>query len=238
MRAIYLNNINDKDYRPEDIISVAGDQAKHLIKVVRIKDDEKLLVLNGEGLKLSGKVINIEKKSLEFQIERIEKVVQEVKYDLAICLPKKDATEEILRIATELGVNRLIPVFSDYSQMHFTKNARVESILESALIQSNNPYKLKLAEEVSFDELLIKCKDYQEVIYFSSQPFESSDGPKVTSVEKRLIVIGPEGGLSSAEEGSLKDISHVNFVHLKSPILRSPTAVAAACGYLISRESK
>jgi RsmE family RNA methyltransferase len=49
----------------------------------------------------------------------------------------------------------------------------------------------------------------------------------------RLLIIGPEGGFSPQELELLHSKEALRVVNLPTPILRSPTAVAAGAGIMI-----
>ena len=94
MRSVYLPNYSI-DQIPLEAITLDGDQHHHLVKVVRIKKGEKILILNGQGGKYLGEVCEIEKKSLKIvlhQVENIERSSESV--SLACGVVKKQAMED------------------------------------------------------------------------------------------------------------------------------------------------
>ena len=78
-------NISETDYE----ITIDGDQARHLIKVVRIKLNENILLNNGDGLGVIGKVIKIEKKSVDIEVINIKKRDKKIERSIALCMVKK-----------------------------------------------------------------------------------------------------------------------------------------------------
>ena len=50
----------------------------------------------------------------------------------------------------------------------------------------------------------------------------------------KTILIGPEAGFSALEELDILSKSNVFSIHLPTPILRAPTAVASSIGYLLA----
>ena len=153
--------------------------------------------------------------------------------DLAFCIPKKSACDEILKIATELGINQIYPVQSDFSSRYPFNNERVEKLIESALIQSNNPFFPKFNEIISFNEFESLFEGYDRVFVFSSKDKVQTSRKKIGSFKKGLVIIGPEGGFSPSEERFLEGGSKNIKIHLSTPILRAPHALSVAVGFLM-----
>ncbi len=211
-------------------INVTGESLKHLL-VVRIKLNEEVLVLNGSGSRAFTRVVSISKHQVELIVETVEESSPYHEISLAIANPKKDAFEEILKIAVELGVQKIYPLTSQFSQYDFTPSERSNRILESALIQSNNTFFPQIMPQVKLDEFLKQA--IVPIIFFNSKPnkdkiFNNLNGPKI-------ILIGPEGGFSLDEESKILAQSNTFSIHFSTPILRAPTAVASSIGYLLSK---
>lgn len=210
---------------------ITGESAKHL-HVVRVKREEKILVLNGHGLKVSAKVGEISKNQIELLIESVEEVLSTHEISLAIATPKKDAFEDILKIAVELGVRNIYPLTSEFSQFNYSASERIQRILESALVQSNNPFLPTIHPQVNLDHFLTQLKI--PLYFFNSRASSSQNAEKVPG--KKMVLIGPEGGFSLREEASILTKLNVFSIHFRTPILRASTAVASSVGYLLSHD--
>ncbi|MBT4789994.1 MAG: RsmE family RNA methyltransferase [Halobacteriovoraceae bacterium] len=227
MRAVFLDlKISSKSIRLD------GEQANHLIKVVRIKEGEEVLGFTGKGKILVLRVSHILKKHLEFDIkeERFEK--RKIDFDVLVCKVKKEAMNLTFKECCELGVNKIIVASSEYSQSYPLNLSKVQKILKSGIEQANNPY-LPQLEERSLKEL--NFEEYDSVIYFSSQ----TNSNKIIHANpgKTLIVFGPEGGLSEKEELGLRKLTNSSVLKLETNIMRTPTAVACGVGYYLGASS-
>ncbi|AUN96596.1 16S rRNA (uracil(1498)-N(3))-methyltransferase [Bacteriovorax stolpii] len=229
MRAVFhsFDNVSD-----DEAIIVTGDAAHHL-NVVRLRANEDLLLLNGKGSILTTKVLSVAKNTIEIKVVKSETFTPKHQLSLAVAMPKKDAFEDILKMAVELGINEIYPLVSEYSQYEYAPSERVQRILESALIQSNNPFFPVIHEQRELGAFL---KEHQEtIVFFNSRPAgakkEQMQGPKKT------ILIGPEGGFSPEEVTAIGAYNSVLEIHLATPILRAPTAVASSVGYLLAAQS-
>lgn len=226
MRAIYYPF--DKSEISKHIL-VTDESAKHL-QVVRIKKDEEVLVLNGMGTKAHTKVGEISKNRIELIVLKIEEASPLHQISLAIANPKKDAFEDILKMAVELGVKNIYPLSSDFSQYDYVENERFQRILESALIQSNNAFMPVIHAQTTLEKFLET--ENSPLYFFNSKVIENNKLEK--SVGERTILIGPEGGFSPREESLLLQKTNIFSIHMPTPIQRAPTAVASSIGYLLS----
>ncbi len=234
MRSIYAPEIDTSNVKIDDDLVITGDRAHHLIKVVRIKSSEKVLILPGKGVKILAEIKSIQKKEITLNIEKVENTKSKHGIDLALALPKKEAVEDIIRFCVELGIDVLYPLNSQFSQAPIKRNERIEKIVESAMIQANNPFVLRIEVEQDLLNLPNISKAYDQVIYFSSLD-QMSAKLNVGKNEKILLVIGPEAGFSKEEEQIMAEITNSHAVHMNTCIMRAPTAVCAATGYVISK---
>lgn len=231
MRAIFLSNIQVSD---ENTICVDGDQGRHLSKVVRLSVGEEILVLNGGGEKIFARAREIGKNSVVIDILNTEKVERSHHIDLAIGVTKKDAVEEIVKSATELGVRKIIPLFSQFSQSEFARSSRLDRIIESALIQSNNSFLPIIEDEQRLSDFFGKEHDYKKMFSFAPMTnTESLENFSLRPSDPILVVIGPEGGFSLQEHQYLRGQGCFE-ISFPCPILRAKTSVPCAFGHIFS----
>lgn len=226
MRAIYYPFKKETDL---SVIDVTGDSAKHL-NVVRIKPNEEVLVLNGNGLKAFTRVGEISKNQVVLIVQEIIEGAPGHRMSLAIAAPKKDAFEDILKIAVELGVQNIFPLTSSFSQYEYQESDRVSRILESALVQSNNLFMPKIHQQVELAAFLDSRKS--PLYFFNSVAIKCGKVEKIS--DELIILVGPEGGFSDDEQALILSRPDVFSIHLPTPILRAPTAVASSMGYLLA----
>jgi len=211
-------------------IVIADEQAKHL-QVVRIKSGEEVLVLNGNGQKALTTVGTISKNSIELLVSKVETESRKHSIHLAVAVPKKDAFEDILKIAVEMGVKSIQPLTSEFSQYDYVPGERFNRILESALIQSNNAFMPEIFPQKKLETFLEENK--QSLYFFDSRP--NANKQSAETAKEKVVLIGPEGGFSEREAGQILSRPDVFSIHLPTPIQRAPTAVASSIGYLLGK---
>lgn len=236
MRATYYKDILEDGLISGGQLLLSTIDVKHLIKVARVEVGEPLLLLNGRGLKVYSVVKKIYKKELLVQIAEWKKFIKPHFLNLAICLTKQSSLLEILRSSTEIGISSIFPIVSKFSQVKTLNLARANKVMESALIQSNNPFFPDLYKEDNFFSFIdnLEGHNFDHVIYFSPTSNLFYKKFKISSEEKILFIIGPEGG-PSFEEMDLLNKKKIAFINLPSNILRSQTAVSVAAGYLMAK---
>lgn len=224
MRAVFYPNI-DTTWKH---LAISGDKAKHLIKVARVKINEEILVLSGDGKKVFGIIEEITKKELVISIKKFEFQKKGECIDLFVGQVKKDALDLVIKMAVELGINKLIIGETQFSQRYILKPERIESLIESAMEQSNNAYKL-IVEFSNFKSLDFNF--YESKICLSPTKQGRNCGNIIKGTT--LLIIGPEGGFSEEEEAFLEKKVTMK-IQLPTPILRTPTAVACGMGIVYS----
>jgi 16S rRNA (uracil1498-N3)-methyltransferase len=208
---------------------LSGDSLHHLVNVVRIEKGEKLLLLNGQGLFVETEVESISKKELRLKTLGHYHKERAYEFDLALGMPKRDALELSLKEATELGFRNIYLIKSEYSQMRFPEEDRTQKLLVSALEQSNASHLPKVIH-IAWPDL--PWNEYEEALLMDSQTKDPSL-PKSSGTSSRLLIVGPEGGFSPSELEYFYEKQNLRCVHLQTPILRTPTAVAAGAGLMI-----
>jgi len=230
MRAVFDKSINE-DIQTGEVFELRGECIHHLLNVVRVKNGEQVMVLNGNGLEVITEMEKATSKAVFLKVLKINQKTKNTWMDLAIALPKKEAYESILKASVEMGIANIIQVRSEYSQKIFLSQERTDKIIETALVQSNNPHIPVLKKTIEFKELIEIARDYDGVFAFSTRIGHNQKKIKVG--KKNLMLIGPEGGFSKKEEEVITSLDNVFLLKLDLPLMRSTTAVNVALGYLM-----
>lgn len=224
MRACFQQNLNI-----QDSYQLKGDASHHLINVLRIKINEEVLLLNGAGLIVRTKVGSFTKKEMVLtKIDSIESS-RKINMDLALGIPKKEALELCLKQAVELGFRNIYLVRGQYSQTRLPEPERLQSLLISALEQSNAAF-LPQIINAAWEE--IPGNEYGEILMMDSQN-KSQHSKHLKNDHSKLLIVGPEGGFSPEEMNFIYKMPNIRILNLPTPILRTPTAVSAGAGILI-----
>lgn len=217
LRAVYFTEKIDEEIIIED------EQVHHLKNVLRIKENDEVLVLNGNGLRAKAKITSIKKKEIHISIYEKKEVSKEIDLELAIGLPKKENFEDICRIAVEAGIKKIYAVKCDYSQWKYQSSERLEKILISSILQSNNPFIPEIEEVSNVENLLKLDKNIVPMDFCVGKTIENIE------LERTILFVGPEAGFSDCERALFKNL---NCLSMNGPIMRATSAVPIGIGYL------
>lgn len=229
MRAI----LNLDHHKKQDELVLKNETHHHLTKVVRSKEGDSILLLNGNGARTEFKIKKIEKKrTIIICTSNTEVFSRKYNLDIMIGKTKRDALDTSIKSLTEIGLSELMIVNTEFSQRYELNIDRLNKLTKSSLEQSNSLFLPKISE-LSFKDLLIKAKsNYDKVYYFSSIKKEKAE--TACDLKKRnLIIIGPEGGMSSEEERQLSKLENIEVINLPTPIMRAQNAAILSCGFLM-----
>lgn len=91
---------------------LTGDEARHLIRVMRAKPGDEVLLFDGKSYEYRARVASAGKNDVRLDILEVMKVDNDPEIDLtaAVALPKGDRQKWLIEKLTELGVARFIPL--------------------------------------------------------------------------------------------------------------------------------
>lgn len=223
-----------------DTISITGNQARHLALVLRVKPSDMIEVLDGSGYKYECRIVAVHKKGMTAEI--VDKAPYSAESPLRITLVQSIAKGEkmdlVIQKATELGVQRIVPVITEHSQVKQTnKAARWRRIALSAAQQSGRDRVPDIDGPVELTAFLHSILPLKKGDKDGSLKLILSETYKEKNLKKLLsdsggimdfnILIGPEGGFSKEETESAVEKGFIE-VSLGPRILRTETAPLTA----------
>ena len=222
MECLYYNDFIEAD----NTIVINGEGMNH-VKALHLKLNEKILITNGEGLTVLTYMMSFSITEAIFRILEHYYNLNENKHKTSLALgilDNRDRFEFAVEKTIELGVNRIIPIISEYSQRRTIKLERLNQKAISALIQSKRSVLPEITDPINLKKLT-ETFDYYESVFL----FEES-GTKLNYITEgnHLMIIGPEGGFSANEIEFLTKSSKVKIYSLGSKRLRSETAAICA----------
>ncbi len=188
-------------------LEVDGDEAHHAIKVLRVNLGEEILLADGSGAWLRGKVESIAKKS--FVVTVLERgIAQEILPELIViqAMMKSERAKEAIELLTVSGAKTIIPWQSARSIAQWQDDLG-EKWMKSAIAAAKQSRRLTLPEiETPITTAQIAKRfggDTNLFILHESATTKISEASKSITSGPIVIVIGPEGGLTGEELGQL-----------------------------------
>lgn len=206
-----------------------GAAHTHAAYALRLRVGDNITVFDGHGTEYVCKVKDIKKDGTSLEILDTVKNACEAKINVTLYMSviKQDRFELAVQKITELGVNKVVPVYSAYSQRNIILNYdRLNKIAISACEQCGRSIVPQIEQCIEFDELL-ECAANTNMIV----PWEREHSGKLCdaidkSADEIGIFVGPEGGITTDEIQRLLDVG-AKSVTLGARILRAETAAIA-----------
>ena len=223
--------------RPETI-HIAGEKARYLINVLRSHVGDEIIVLDGKGSSYSAEITSIKTRELFARVNRVIPYDAESKLNIILIqgVLKGEKMEFIIQKTTELGVNEIVPVTTERSQLRETrKGPRWNKIAEDASRQCGRTHVPRIHDLLPFRELFVPSSPYAQYTKESAGLlFWEEGGIKLTEARDVLggcrslmICIGPEGGFTK-EEAHMAQSRGFLLTSMGNRILRAETAAIAA----------
>ncbi|MBC6997956.1 16S rRNA (uracil(1498)-N(3))-methyltransferase [Cytophaga sp. FL35] len=206
------------------------EESKHIVRVLRKKVGDQLMVTNGKGFLFTTEIISSESKRCKAQVLNAQKKHQKMHWFHMAVAPTKtnDRFEWFLEKATEIGINEITPIFCEHSERKTVKKERLEKVLLSAMKQSLRTYLPKLNDAVSYSDFLEKEQSGLLFIAHCEEDEKVELKRRVAPDKDITILIGPEGDFSMQEIKTAKAKGFLP-VSLGDSRLRTETAALVAC---------
>lgn len=219
---------------------------RQIRKVLRLKPKDVVTLVDGIGSILDCQIETVSKEAIGLKVLEKDFLEEDCATKISVALPvlKKDRFEWALQKLTEIGINEVIPIYTERSIIHDLNESRLEhkherwlSISIEATEQSERPRPPKIGSPIQIEEFLTSLADSKGPVLNiictarSKSPHiadlimnqSNIEASPVVPPKYIRIVIGPEGGLTDSEIDLAKKN---NFMEAKlgKTILRSETA--------------
>ena len=213
----------------KDLITIKGDKARYLSAVLRCSAGDQILITDDKGNSYSARIVNISGREATVEILGKQPLNRESPLHITLLqgVLKGVKMDLVIQKTTELGVNKIIPVITERSQLRETRKLpRWQKIAEEASRQSGRNIIPAISKPVEFDRIF----DQSEIISGKGIIFWEEGGDKLSEIMGRftptdsiVLFTGPEGGFSEKEvEAATKNGFAV--ASLGRRILRAETA--------------
>ena len=222
----FTDQINDGSTQTLD-----KDDAHHAIKVLRLKLGEVIKISDGVKKWVSGSIIEISKKELTISIsERGDFEEKKPELVLVQAVTKSERNKEMLELAIEAGVDRIIPWQAERSISKWQSDSaqKWEIGIKEACKQARQvrlPKLMPMLTTAGVVQLL--SKDACIIVFHESASEKFAQLQLPESLASIYLVIGPEGGISQSELSKFEN-GGSKIVRLGETVLRSAHAGFAA----------
>ncbi|MBQ7901450.1 MAG: 16S rRNA (uracil(1498)-N(3))-methyltransferase [Clostridia bacterium] len=216
-------------------VTIAGDDVKHISKVLRLRSGDEITVCDSCGSDYVCAIDEITQTSVAAHVLQKKPNTAEAPVRITIYqgLPKSDKMDYIVQKCVELGVVQIVPVVTKraVARPHDEdkKLSRWQKIASEAAKQCGRGIIPRVGAICTFEQVISNLSDDGLNIL----PYENENQCRLRDVLKGHsgadinIIIGPEGGFDESEISAAQQ-QGINIVTLGPRILRTETAPIAA----------
>ncbi|HJB85206.1 MAG TPA: 16S rRNA (uracil(1498)-N(3))-methyltransferase [Candidatus Alistipes merdigallinarum] len=187
-----------------DSYTLSEEESRHCVRVLRLRIGDSLYVTDGKGTLCRAEIAAISPKNCTLSLRERTEAFEKRGYRLCVAIaPTKntDRLEWFVEKATEIGIDRIIPLLTEHSERRVLKSDRLMRVATGAVKQSLKAYHPQIDELTPFKEVIKEGA-------FPGRKFIAYCGDEVERIplkeciqpgEDVLVLIGPEGDFSPEE---------------------------------------
>ncbi|MDA8791706.1 16S rRNA (uracil(1498)-N(3))-methyltransferase [Bacteriovoracaceae bacterium] len=231
MRSLYIPELSTLNLN--DNFEIRDLDFHHLARVARVKTGDQIKIILGQGRSFLAQIEKISKKEICCQkigLITIEERLHHI--SLAVGINRPDTFKSLIQMSCELGIQNIYVVHTDHSSNKLISMSKIENLLKMGVEQSNAVFvpQLHILENI---EKLIEISSSMVCFINGLSSDTESQLNDIKNDGHIIMLVGPEGGFSEKEKSILWESGSVRKVSLKTPIMRTETAVATCFGFLL-----
>ena len=212
-------------------IACTPEQANYLLNVLRLGNGDSILVFNGADGEWRAEITTAKKRSCNLKLcEQIRAQQGGPDLDYVFAPLKRARLDYMVQKATEMGVARLRPVFTQHTVADRVNTARMRANVVEAAEQCGILRLPTVDEPVKLTAALADWEPSRHLIF--ADEGADAGAPLTALAEARgspcALIVGPEGGFSAQERALLLEQDFTIRVSLGPRIMRADTAAVAA----------
>lgn len=229
------NFYTNPDKINKETLTIDGDEARHILSVLRRGAGDEIDVVDGRGTKYRVLIEEVSRDFLQGKILSRTRMENEpdchVTLAQAIC--RKERMDFLIEKATEIGVYSIIPIVTQRNLVKVDDASREKNKIErwrrlaiAAMKQSLRTVLPEIHEVTPFDQLLPQIGNFDLCLIASLD----KDAKSVTECEqfktrpdRALLIVGPEAGFTEEELSKAKSLGAIP-ISLGPRRLRTETA--------------
>ncbi|TPW35710.1 16S rRNA (uracil(1498)-N(3))-methyltransferase [Oecophyllibacter saccharovorans] len=219
---------DDNAFVAEAEVALSAEQAHYLANVLRLSSGQGVRLFNGRDGEWQAVLTTLRKNRAIAQLQACARPQKETEGPELLFAPlKRDATELMIRMGTEMGVSRFRPVITARTNTHRLNLERLGLIACEAAEQCE---RLDVPGVMPIEPLAAVLARWPERRSLAVALERHVHAPPL--VEADALLIGPEGGFSPEEVARLEKLASLRPLSLGPLVLRADTAGCAALSRL------
>jgi 16S rRNA (uracil1498-N3)-methyltransferase len=225
----------DTVWQPDADIALSPEHAHYLGVVLRLAEGAEVRPFNARDGEWLGRIGHIRKGRGQVHLRsRLREPAPPGGPTLVFSPLKRDATDLVIRMATELGVGRLAPVTTERTNTHRINPERWRAICIEAAEQCERLDIPQIDPLITLGAALDGWPS--DVPLYAALERMTDPKTDLSAVPQGFAaLIGPEGGFSPGEAARLERAAFVRPISLGQLVLRADTAACVTLGLLQAR---
>lgn len=226
-------------YAPDikETLTLPESDSGHCTRVLRLKEGDEIFVVDGAGKRYRCVITCAHNKRTTVEIVAEEEIPNHWpgKITVAIAPPKNiDRLEWFAEKATELGIDRIVPIRCARSERKEVKSERIRKIVVSAMKQSLKCIMPEVAEMTPLSEFVKTAGGQKFMGYCDAETPRVNFMKSLDPASDITILIGPEGDFSPEEVALAQNSGFVATTFGRSR-LRTETAALFSVAMIHSK---
>ena len=211
------------------------DKQHHFLKnVLRVKINDQINIFDGFSGEWETKIISINRDNTVLRvIKNIRKIKESSDVWLIFSPIKQHRMNLAIQKATELGVSKIIPCITEYTNI---SSINAKNLYHNAIEAAEQSERLdipKIEKQIDLKSLLLEWPEDRKLVYCDEKLNHRKSIIETLALYRDSsikwgVLIGPEGGFSDFENKLITKSKNVISVSLGDRVLRSDTAIAVS----------
>lgn len=224
----------DEDLAVGQRLTVEGSAGNHIVRVLRARVGDELTIFNGRGGEYGASIDDIRRDTVQVSVREHRVTERESPFQLTLAqgISRGERMDWVVQKATELGVARIVPVFTERSVVNLDERQAAKKVQHwrgiavAACEQCGRNVVPEIAAPVTLYGLLESPPGNGISLLLSP-----TAKPRIVDIDGSpdgaMVLIGPEGGLAQVEhDAALR--SGFTAVRMGPRVLRTETAAVCA----------
>ena len=180
--------------------TLSETSSKHCVQVLRMDVGEQIDITNGQGGLFHASIQVAHKKNAIVTITKssqTDRPKQQLHLGISV-LKNAVRLEWLFEKATEIGVTNITPLVCERTIHERFKTERMQQIIQSAMIQSQQTWLPVLSEPMPLLQFITKGSAAQKLIAHC-EPLHKTSIQSIEPSDDLLLLIGPEGDFAPSE---------------------------------------
>jgi 16S rRNA (uracil1498-N3)-methyltransferase len=214
-------------------VVLVGDEARHLSRVLRLGPGDHVELFDGRGTAFRAEIVRIGKDDVDLQVEEsLPDRCLSCRITLATAVPKGERFDWLVEKATEMGVDRLVPLATKRSVVdpRPAKLDRLRRRIIEAAKQCGRNRLMELAPMCDWSTFVLDAHDPDKLLAHPGG-VPPARWRHLQPAKSVTLAVGPEGGFSY-DELDVARAAGWAVVGLGTTKLRVETAALVGCAII------